>query len=59
MEGANATGGILSFVAGLATAVAWYMLDQPFDLMPMLPAFGAGTFFMVAGSLIGEKNGEK
>ena len=56
---ANATGGMLSFVAGLATAVAWYILDQPFDLMPMLPAFGAGTFFMVAGSLIGEKNGEK
>lgn len=56
---ANAAGGILSFALGLATAVVWYILDQPFGLMPMLPAFGVGVLFMIAGSLLGEKNGEK
>lgn len=52
---ANVAGGVASFVAGLMTAVVWYMLKQPFGLMPMIPAFGIGMIFMIAGSLVGEK----
>lgn len=48
---ANKGGGIASFVGGLTVALIWYALDQPFNMMPMMPAFIAGTISMFAGSL--------
>lgn len=58
---ANAIGGMVSFATGLVTAIIWYMLGQPFGLMPMIPAFGVGIFFIITGSLVGEKwkNGKR
>lgn len=55
---ANTVGGISSFVVGLGVAVIWYLLDQPYGLMPMLPAFAAGMVSMMIGTLIGEKYGK-
>lgn len=54
---ANAAGGIASFITGLITAVVWYTLDQPFGLMPMLPAFIVGMLSMIVGSLVYQARG--
>ena len=52
---ANAKGGLASSLCGVATAIIWYMLGQPFGVMPMLPAFGVGCIVMIAVSLLTEK----
>lgn len=52
-KGANNTGGLSSFITGLLTAIIWYALNQPFNMMPMLPAFIVGMAAMFIGSAIG------
>lgn len=49
---ANKGGGLASFFVGLTVALIWYALAQPFNMMPMLPAFIAGMISMIVGSMI-------
>lgn len=46
-KGANATGAAASMIAGFLTASIWYVLGQPFGMMPLLPAVIVGFVVMI------------
>ena len=48
----NAQGGMAGMLAGILTAVIWYVLKQPFGWMPILPAIFTSTAANILVSLM-------
>ncbi len=46
-KGANAAGGAACMICGFVTACIWYILGQPFGMMPLLPAVIVGFLALV------------
>ncbi len=56
---ANSTGAMASMIAGFITATLWYILNQPFGMMPLLPAVTVGAIALVSVSLVTEPTSEE
>lgn len=48
----NSQGGLAGMIVGIATAIVWYILKQPFGWMPILPAIFTSTIANIVVSLL-------